>query len=156
MAMMAKDGTRHHSASRARMHDELSTSKGSATEIPMRKPGAGEKDAGQGPKHPQPSTTPITDHVDEHGPAHAVHHEFDKGSNLHHVSSFHGDAKPGENDHPGAHHSQHKTHAAAHQHMGKSMGLDHEAEDRPEEEGDETPDSTEDQETGKHAIPGLA
>lgn len=155
MAMIATDGSRHHSASRARLHDELSKGKGSAV-TPMKKPGVGEKDASENVQHPVPSTIPIGDHVDEHGPAHTIHHQLDESTNMHHVSSFHGDATPEQKDHPGAHHSQHKTHAAAHAHMGKAMGLDHEAEDRPENEDDETPDSEQDMEAGSHKIPGLA
>lgn len=155
MAMNAQDGTRHHSASRARLHDEMAKEKGVAA-TPKREPGAGEKDGAHGPAHPTPSTIPIMDHVQEHGPAHTIHHTFDEaGSKMHHVSSYHGDAKPEQQDHPGAHHSQHKTHAAAHEHMGKAMGLDHEAEERPEAEEDLTPDSEEDQFSGKHAIPGI-
>lgn len=182
MAVTAKDGSHHHSASRARLHDELAAKKDSAV-TPIKKDSS---DAGPGGMtHPAPTKTPIEEHVAEHGPAHSImyHHDQD-GDGMHHVSSFHGEApspygkmaggqNAGEGEHtgegggesaageshmlhPGAHHSRHKTHHAAHEHMGKAMGMDHEDEDRPEEADDETPDSQQDQTAGSRGIPGLS
>lgn len=153
MAVLAKDGSRHHSAGRASLHDSMAANRGKAAGVQQMKPMA---EGSGGPAHlPGPSETPIEDHVEEHGPAHAVQYTHDKASKVHHVSSFHGEAAKGDNDHPGAHHSHHKTSAAAHEHMGKSMGMDHENEEKPEQEDDETPDSGTDQMAGAHAIPGL-
>lgn len=153
MAVQAKDGSRHHSASRASLHDELSAKKGAATVTPMKKPEGGESSD----KHPAPSSHSIEDHVSDHGPAHAIHFTHDQeGDGKHHVSSFHGEAEPGQHDHPAAHHSVHASHAAAHQHMGKAMGMDHDNEERPAEDDDLTPDSSQDQTAGSHGIPGLS
>jgi hypothetical protein len=156
MAMYAKDGSRHHSASRARMHDEMATNKGPASGVRQMAPPAGEKGPGAPSHHPGPTETPIEDHVDEHGPAHGMHYQHDKSTNMHHVSSFHGDAKMGEMEHPHTHHSQHKTADGAHAHMSKSMGLDHPNEDEGNTaDEEETPDSQTEQMTGP-GIPGLS
>jgi hypothetical protein len=155
MAMYAKDGSRHHSASRARMHDEMASNKGPASGVKqMSAPAEGK---GAPSHHPGPTETAIDQHVEEHGPAHGVQYEHDKSTNMHHVSTFHGDAKMGEMDHPHTHHSVHKSEASAHEHMGKSMGMDHgEEEPGSAAEEEETPDSMQDQEAGSHAIPGLS
>jgi hypothetical protein len=158
MAVHAADGTRHHSASRAALHDRMASNKGPSSGVKQmagKAEGMGSKGPGHMPGPAEtPTKTPIEDHVSEHGPAHSMMYQQSGG--MHHVSSFHGDAKPGEMDHPHAHHSVHKSEMAAHEHMGKSMGMDHEEEERPEMEGDETPDSMQDQESGSRGIPGLA
>lgn len=173
MAVTAKDGSRHHSASRASLHDELSSKKGNATVTPMKKPD-GTEDA---MTHPTPSTHSIEDHVEEHGPAYKIDYHHDHLSGQHHVSSHHGEppassAEAGRGQTHGgmsavgggepeggsekSHHSVHKTLHAAHEHMGKSMGLDHRNEERPAEAADETPDSSQDQTAGSRGIPGIA
>lgn len=157
MAVIAKDGTRHHSASRASLHDSMAADKGSTGKVVDMKKPDGDGAAG-GMKHPAPSSHSIEDHVSDHGPAHAVHHMHDEGGDgKHHVSSFHGEAEPGDHDHPAAHHSVHASHAAAHEHMGKAMGVNAaENEDKDHEEF-ETPDTeqAEDARAGG-GIPGIA
>jgi hypothetical protein len=69
-----------------------------------------------GSPHPEPSSHPIEDHVEEHGPAHHVVHHHDEETGKHHVTSHHG-----EDDE--AHHSVHDSHEEAHAHMGKAMGI---------------------------------
>ena len=148
------------------MHDEMASNKGPSSGVKQMKPAA---EGSDGQTHqPGPTETPIEDHVMEHGPAHTVHYHHDEdGDGMHHVSSYHGEAKPldgmggGEHPggaegkaHPGHHHSVHKSAEAAHEHAGKAMGMDH--EDMAENEGDETPDSMQDQEAGARKIPGLA
>jgi hypothetical protein len=177
MAVMAKDGSRHHSASRARLHDELAGRKGMSTATPMKKD---KSDAGPGGMtHPAPTKTPIEEHVEEHGPAHAMmyHHDQD-GDGMHHVSTYHGEAaspygkaaggqggmakdgmgggesaegmEHGHGDHPGIHHSSHKSAKAAHDHMARAMDMHHDSEE------EETPDDEESEnESGAVGIPGL-
>lgn len=179
MAVTAKDGSHHHSASRARLHDELAAKKGSAV-TPIKKDSS---DAGPGGMtHPAPTKTPIEEHVAEHGPAHAIHYMHDAdGDGMHHVSSYHGEApapahngrggQGGENQdgmgggeepggekhmlHPGAHHSRHKTHHAAHEHMGKAMGVER-GEEEDETPDHEEPDGDEGMASGAGSIPGLS
>lgn len=158
MAMQDGKGNWHHSASRAKLSDEMAGNKGASSGVKQMKDKA---DAGAGAMgkthHPGPTETPISEHVDEHGPAHAVHHMHDMdGDGMHHVSSYHGEAKVGEEDHPGSHHSVHKTHEAAHRHMGEAMGMNHANEDEDNTaDMEETPDSEQDQMAGAHKIPGL-
>jgi len=143
MTMAAKDGSMHHSASRARLHDELSANKGGSKVAEMSKPA--------GPSHPAPSSHSIEDHVDTHGPAHKIEYTHDQASGEHHISSHHG-----EGDNPEAvHHSRHKTHHAVHAHIKKAMGMqDEEQEERDNESPDQQGEEDEMAETGK-GIPGL-
>lgn len=157
MAMQDGKGNWHHSASRAKLSDEMAGNKGASSGVKQMKDSA---DAGKGAMgkthHPGPTEEPIEEHVEEHGPAHGMHHEHDQATNMHHVASFHGDAKVGEMDHPHTHHSQHRTAEGAHEHMGKAMGMDHDNEDEENAaDMEETPDAEQDQMAGKHAIPGL-
>jgi hypothetical protein len=162
MAMQDKSGQWHHSASRARLHDEMAESKGKSSGVVQKKDSA---DAGGKSHTPGPTETPIEDHVQEHGPAHAVNYRHDEATGKHVVTSFHGDAEPkdgmgggesaegSEHTHPGVHISHHKTTRAAHQHIAKAMG--HEQED------EETPDSEPEGEgamasSGSGGIPGLS
>ena len=154
MAMQDKAGNWHHSASRARLHDEMAESKGKSSGVVQKKDSAdkGPGEPGNKSHTPGPTETPIEQHVEEHGPAHAVNYRHDEDTGKHVVTSFHGDAKPidgmggGEKEageahmtHPGVHVSHHKTQHAAHQHMSKAMGMGHEQED------EETPDETEEE-----------
>ncbi len=133
----------HHSASRARLQDELSANKGGSKVAEMSKPA--------GPSHPAPSSHSIEDHVDTHGPAHKIEYTHDQASGEHHISSHHG-----EGDNPEAvHHSRHKTHHAVHAHIKKAMGMqDEEQEERDNESPDQQGEEDEMAETGK-GIPGL-
>jgi hypothetical protein len=175
MAVTAKDGSRHHSASRALLHDEMAQGHGRSSGVIQKKDSS---DKGPGAMtHPAPTKTPIDEHVSEHGPAHTLNYHHDEvGDGMHHVSSYHGDAvapahhggvggQGGEakdgmgggehegGEHPGAHHSRHKTHHAAHQHMAKAMGTGHEEEDEETPDSDDQPGSDE---GGASGIPGLS
>ncbi len=132
----------HHSASRARLHDEMSANKGSSKVAEMSKP------AGQ--EHPAPSSHSIEDHLDEHGPARKIEYTHDQATGAHHVSSHHGESEDGET----SHHSVHKTHHEAHKHIAKAMGMQDEEQ---EERDNESPDEEYEEETasGGKGIPGL-
>lgn len=165
MAVQAKDGSHHHSASRARLHDELAAKKGSAV-TPIKKDSSDKGPGGM--THPAPTNTPIEEHVEEHGPAHTIHYHHDEdGDGMHHVSSYHGEASmpphtgaPGGQDghaeHPGAHHSVHKTHHAAHHHIGVAMGLGHEQSEETPDEGEEAQGAMAGGDGGSSGIPGLS
>ena len=147
MAWTAQDGSNHHSASRAKLHDERAPKAVAAPVKAMAKPGTA---AGGG--HPAPTETPIEEHVGTHGPATEVHHKHDKTSNKHHVTSHHGEGESAK------HHSVHDSAEEAHDHMGKAMGVDTGNED---EHDDETPDDVNegmDSGSGEKmtSIPGMA
>jgi hypothetical protein len=162
MAMQDKSGNWHHSASRARLHDEMAESKGKSSGVVQKKDSA---DAGGKSHTPGPTETPIEDHVQEHGPAHAVNYRHDEATGKHVVTSFHGDAEPkdgmgggesaegSEHTHPGVHISHHKTHHAAMQHMQHAMGAHDESEETPDE-ADEEPAMAPSGSAG--GIPGLS
>jgi hypothetical protein len=159
MAVHSSDGVRHHSASRARMHEEkLKSGKSGDPNVMSMKPPAAKAMPGGAMTHPAPTGTPIEDHVAEHGPAHAMEYHHDKETNMHHVSSFHGEAEPGEDEHPHAHHSEHRSAEAAHRHMGKAMGM-HEGEETADEMPPENEEETADAGgggMGGSKVPGLA
>lgn len=161
MAVAAKDGSMHHSAGRASLHDKMSAGAAESSHkkvAPMKKPGgneaqheAGGKTPAQIGNHPHmagphqtPTETPINDHVSEHGPATHVMHAEHEGQ--HHVTSHHGGM--GQN----MHHSVHDSHQAAHDHMGTAMGG--ETQDHEEYETPDTEASEEKRMSG--SIPGLA
>jgi len=142
MAMYAKDGSRHHSASRASMHDSMSAgAEKKANVAPMKKP------AGAGEKQEAPSPHSIEDHVREHGPAVEMHHKHDKATGKHRVVSHHGDG--GEK-----HVSEHDTAEEAYDHMGKAMGVQQSDDEGEAYAGEETPDEEAAEEHAR--IPGLA
>jgi hypothetical protein len=164
MAVRAKDGSNHHSASRALLHDEMAQSRGKSSGVVQKKDSAdkGPGEPANKSHHPGPTETPIQDHVEEHGPAHAMNYMHDEADGMHHVTTYHGDAKPqdgmggGEHeggDHPGIHHSRHKTHHAAMQHMQHAMGAHDESEETPDE-ADEEPAMAPSGSAG--GIPGLS
>jgi hypothetical protein len=157
MAVHAKDGTRHHSAGRASLHDSLSEGKGKATVTPMKRPESGDPAAATkggaipqdhphmpGP-HQTPTETPIAEHVQAHGPATHTFHAEHEGK--HHVTSHHGGI--GKN----MHHSVHESVGAARDHMASAMG-----EESPDHEAEETPgyEAAEEANAGGGKIPGLA
>lgn len=164
MAVPAKDGSMHHSAGRASLHDSM-TSKGEKSSgksvAPMKKPAGQHEAGGEGKAHPAipqdhphmagphqtPTETPIQEHVEEHGPATHVMHAEHEGS--HHVTSHHGGM--GKN----MHHSVHESAEAAHEHMGTAMGGESADENESpdaaaENEGAEEPSNM------SSSIPGLA
>ena len=120
MAMTAKDGTRHHSASRARMHDEMQTANPSAPAKPTAAPDQNAMGGGD------VSNMPIHEVVKAHGPAHKVEIEHDHKMMKHKKTSHHGKMK---------HVSEHDTASEAHDHGKMAAG----AEETPDEEN-ETPD----------------
>lgn len=163
MAVMAKDGSRHHSASRARLHDDLAASKGPATAKPAGKapgadPAAAAKEPALAQDHPHlpgphqiPTETPVADHVGKHGLAtHAFVARGEGPEGEVHVTTHHGGL--GKN----MHHTKHDTMAAAHEHMGQAMGS--EGGETQDHEDYETPDteSSEKDRSAKGGIPGLS
>lgn len=149
MAVPAKDGSMHHSAGKASLHDSMSSGAEKKQNVaPMKKPG-GEKKVSS---HPAPSPHSIQEHVSQHGPAHKMEHHHDKhGSGKHHVTTHHGD------DESSMHHSEHDTAEAAHDHMGVAMGAT-----SPDEEQGETPEMEAGEDEGAEmahkggGIPGLS
>jgi len=133
-AMAAKDGSMHHSASRASLHDEMSERKAAP---PMEKPAMG------GGASKDVSNMDIKDVVEKHGPAHEVHVKHDHEAGAHHVTSHH----------KGAHHKS--THGSAHEaHMHGAMAAGEMGEN---EENNETPDmEAQEQEPEGAGIPGMA
>jgi len=164
MAVAAKDGTMHHSAGKASLHDSMSKGAEKKQNVaPMKKP-AGQSEAGGSAKahppipqnhqhmagpHQTPSETPIHEHVAEHGPATHVMHAHDEATGKHHVTSHHGGM--GEN----MHHSVHDSAEEAHSHMGEAMQGEPETDEEINEgEADENPAETEST-AYKGKIPGL-
>jgi hypothetical protein len=121
----AKDGSKHHSFGRAKLHDDMeSDRKAKAGPKSMEAPkkeskgeaepkAKGEAEGGEDNMETMPETpTPIEQHVQQHGPADEVHHKIG-GDGMHHVLTHHGGQK---------HKSVHGTHDEAYAHMGKAMG----------------------------------
>ena len=152
MGAYAKDGTPHHSLSRARMHDEMSGTQAAKKEAPPAVKKMAVLGVKAGAEHPEPTGIPIEDHVAEHGPAHEIHYHHDKETEKHHVTSHHGEGEDGH------HHSVHDTHEAAHEHMAKAMDIGNAAEREPQDHEEfETPDTEQAEMTrAKGGIPGLA
>jgi hypothetical protein len=160
MAVAAKDGSMHHSAGRAKLHDEMSAGADKKNVAPMKKPASdtadGAKKTGFAPiphdhphmagPHQTPSDTDISEHVSEHGPATHVHHIDHEGT--HHVTTHHGGM--GKN----MHHTEHESAEEAHAHMGEAMGGEAPAEETPDEaSANENP--AESASTAGTPIPGL-
>jgi len=114
--MHAKDGSFHHSAGRAKLHDEMQAEKPKA--MPKAEGGGDGK------------AMSIEEHVQQHGPAHTMGYHHNKQTNKHHVHSTHGDGM--------AHESEHDSEQEAHKHMAKALNLGQ--EDTQEEADNETPD----------------
>ena len=141
----AADGTPHHSFGRAALHDQMSKDSKATGTVDRGTADTGEhSEHTMSEAHPPDSKESIHDIVAKHGPAHTIHSHHDHEGGEHHVSSFHGDHKPG---HAGAdgftHHSTHATHHEAHEHMGHALGIgagekeDHEQYETPETEAAE-------------------
>jgi len=143
MGVRSADGTPFHSASRAKLHDEMSSSKKPepAGEKEDKKPQL--KD-GKGTEH-DVSKMKIEEVVKQHGPAHEIHSMHDHAANQHIVHSIHGEKH---------HHSSHDTAGDAHAHMGKAIGAEMQSQDeKPEPE--ETPDTEVAMSQPQPAIPGM-
>jgi len=136
MAMQAKDGTPFHSASRARLHDDMAMEKENASKPPAKM--AGGDGASKDMSHMD-----IGEVVAKHGPATKVEVVHDHEAGAHHVTSHH----------RGAHHkSTHGSPKEAHEHGMIAAG--HEpSEDEETYGGHQTPDD-EGAEAGQ-SIPGL-
>lgn len=150
MAVKAADGTHHHSASRARFHDEMMAEK-------SKKPDGEKPPVGKETMHAHShkggahdvSETPIHEVVKKHGPATHVFSEHDHEAEKHHVHTVHGEKH---------HHSDHETSEDAHEHMGNALGHGMENEDE-EQDGAEPyggEETEEEEEAEGHAIPGLS
>ena len=137
MAFPANDGSMHHSAGRASLHNRMSEEKG------MSKPKAQPKAEGGGEEGEDISSMPIHEAVTKHGSASEVHITHEDGK--HHKHSVHGGKH---------HHSDHESAAEAHMHGAiAGGGADEEDEETPdneeaEEEENEQPPSS--------SIPGMA
>ena len=144
MAVEARDGSMHHSAGKASLHNEIN--KGAP---PKPKPHPA---PGGGKSHPPPSPHSLEDHVATHGPAVEIH--VVKDGAKHHMTTHHG---PGGKE---LHHSVHGDPKNAHAMMGKAMGLDE--GQTPDEEpadaygGTESPEEEAAEGQGGGGIPGLA
>lgn len=144
MAMYAKDGSRHHSASRARTHDMNAAEKPAAAPMEKAAP-AGDESAGAGE---DVSHMPIHEVVAKHGPAHKVEIEHNHEGGTHKKTSHHGKHK---------HTSEHESAQEAHEHGAMAAG----AEESPDEDN-ETPDdanrnlSGESDEEPTPTIPGMS
>jgi hypothetical protein len=117
MAFPARDGSMHHSAGRASLHDELSERRG----MKGGGGGAGEgKPGGAGGSHKDVSHMDIAEVVKKHGPAHQTHTTHDHENDAHHVTTHHGDAGGGGHH---VHKSKHASAADAHGHTAAALGL---------------------------------
>jgi len=111
MAFPDKTGKMHHSASRARLHDDMAAEKSKS---------AAPKHAGAGAEPPPEDADKNVSHMDigdvvaQHGPAEHVH--IAHGENSHTVTSHHSGGHH--------HHSEHPTGEAAHDHGKMAAGLD--------------------------------
>jgi hypothetical protein len=132
----AKDGSKHHSFGRAALHDEMTkTGPSRAGEPPATSEAAGSTMA---EAHPPDSSENIHDVVARHGPAHTIHTHHDHEADHHHVTSYHGEHKPGHAAGDGfTHHSTHGSHHEAHKQHGHALGIGHEASESPEFESGE-------------------
>lgn len=145
----ASDGTPHHSFGRAKMHDEKMSGGTATKSLPSSEKKTAQPMEG-GMNHPTPTATPIEEHVSQHGPAHSMDYEHDKASNLHHITSQHGE---GEGQ---PHHSQHKSKEAAHEHIGKAMGVQEDQSEKDNESPDQSDESDAEMATSGGGIPGMA
>lgn len=144
MAVAAKDGSMHHSAGRASLHDQMSAEGG--------KPKSMSKPATSGGKvFEKPSAHSIEDHVAEHGPAVEMHHHHDEEADVHHVTTHHGEGGKEK------HHSEHKTHEEVHEHIGKALGVGAGEEDQAAQAAASPDSAIEDQNErgGGGGIPGV-
>ena len=154
MAWPAKDGSVHHSASRASLHDEMNEGKSS-------KPAGGSKPAPKGDGKPaeKDGSTDVS-HMDvkavvaKHGPAHQItmHHDHSEGG-VHTVTSHHGEKGKAH-----VHHSEHGSTEEAHDHAqmaaGMKGGTEEEESETPGEEMAEQEEQQEPQPTSA-GIPGI-
>lgn len=127
----AKDGSKHHSFGRAKLHDDMEADKkahaGPKSMEAPKKESKGEvrkeaKAEGETPEHEakeqdmetMPDTPmSIEEHVGQHGPSdHTIHKMGADG--MHHTLSHHGGMK---------HKATHSTPEEAHGHMAKAMGI---------------------------------
>lgn len=137
----AKDGTPHHSASRAKMHDERNAGPATGSAKPPTKTHTPNIPKEKTAKASGENEGSIEEHVKQHGPAHGLHHFVHEGA--HHVVSHHGDGE--------VHVSKHGSAEEAHEHMGKAMGVGGESQ-----EAEETPDNEESEyASAGSGIPGL-
>jgi len=155
MAFPAKDGTRHHSASRARLHDDMAKDKGAKPKPavvpkPMEKPAEAAVAKPEAGGDHDVSSQDIQEVVSAYGPAHQIVIHHDQKNGVHTVTSHHG-----EQGH--MHHSEHGSAAEAHDSARMAAGADEANPDEAEsveEAAGETPESEREEMGG--AIPGVA
>lgn len=155
MAWPAKsDGSMHHSASRASLHDEMNANKSS-------KP-AGEKSAPKGDGKPAEkdgstdvSHMDIGEVVSKHGPAHQVTMHHDHSGKMSTVTTHHGEKGKAHVHHAEMSGEDHVK--DAHEHAMTAAGHDGEEKGEGDEEaygGEETP-AEEQAEEVSSGIPGI-
>jgi hypothetical protein len=132
MAVSAKDGSRHHSASRAKMHDEMAASSkgGNAGTKPAKEPA---KEAAGGTSI---GNMKVEELVGQHGPAHHVEHMHDGESVK--TTTHHGTAgADGGFTHEATHDNVHSADLHAHFASGKKhpAPTEHSIEDHVAEHG---------------------
>ena len=152
MAVQAKDGSWHHSSSRASLHDEMSSKP--ATNAPAKKSRTEKPRDGDDEKGTDVSHMEIGEVVKEHGPAHHVVIHHDHAGKLSTVTSHHGEKGKAH-----MHHSEHdgENHVhEAHGHAMEAAGHDSDGDEEKDEafEGQETP-GEEEAEEEMQGIPGI-
>lgn len=146
MAMYAGDGTRHHSASRARMHDMTAAKPAAKPSMGGDKPAAG-ADAG-GDMGGDVSSMPIKDVVAKHGPAHKVVMEHNHAAGSHKKTSHHGKH---------THTSEHESADEAHKHGMMAAGVETpgEEDETPNEANEDLSGENESNEPEHAGVPGI-
>jgi hypothetical protein len=148
MAVQARDGTWHHSATRAAMHDTMAPQTGKA-------PKPGRSEMGEKPmaaEKKMPGAMDIDDVVEKHGPAHHIEHTHSPESDTVKTVSHHGDGDmTHEAEHDNIHSAQLHAHkAAGHQHPEESQ---HSIEEHMAEHGPAHHAAYHfEEETGKHHV----
>lgn len=143
MAVQDKMGKVHHSASRARLSDDMAEAKISKPNAEHRTPQSGVSGQSQ-----DVSNMKIKDVVAKHGSAHEIHIKHDHGAGQHHVTSHH----------KGGHHkSMHASADDAHLHAAQAAGLNtpDEAEEAEPYAGNESPEEEAAEEKEGGGIPGM-
>ena len=140
----AKDGTPHHSLSRASHHDGMQADRKAPPAVHEMKKAAPAADGKDGN---DVSHMKIAEVVKKHGPAHDIAMTHDHEAMQHHVHSTHGDKH---------HHSDHGSAKAAHEHAMMAAGIDHDEEETPDEEAGETGADETAEMAPSTGIPGLS
>jgi hypothetical protein len=147
MAFQAKDGSRHHSASRAKLHDDMAADT-AAKPMGKAKPdgGAAGADGGEGGGQDL-SHMPIHEVVAKHGPAHKVEMEHDHEGGSHKKTSHHGKHK-----HVSEHENAHEAHQAGMMSAGAETP---DAEEETPDDANRNLSGENEEEEESAAVPGM-